>query len=158
MGYQGLTVNVGNGDKAQTPFGQDKRVRQALSLAIDREVINQVVFEGAFAAGNQPYPPTSPWYNASLPVPARDVEAAKALLAEAGVENPTVEIQVSTNPVAQQVVQVVQAMASEAGINVERRGQGIRDTAERADRRRLMRSARSAGRAASIPMATSTSS
>lgn len=118
LGYQGLTVNVGNGDKAQNPFGQDKLVRQALSLSIDREVLNQVVFEGAFAAGNQPYPPTSPWYNASLPVPARDVEAAKALLAQAGVENPTVEIQVSTNPVAQQVVQVVQAMASEAGITV----------------------------------------
>lgn len=118
LGYQGLTVNVANGDRSQTPFGQDKRVRQALSLAIDREVINQVVFEGAFAAGNQPYPPTSPWYNASIPVPARDVEAAKALLAEAGVTNPTVEIQVSTNPVTQQVVQVVQAMASEAGITV----------------------------------------
>ena len=84
LGYQGLTVNVGNGDKAQNPFGQDKLVRQALSLAIGREVLNQVVFEGAFAAGNQPYPPTSPWYNASIPVPARDVEAAKALLAEAG--------------------------------------------------------------------------
>lgn len=118
LGYQGLTVNVANGDRSQTPFGQDKRVRQALSLAIDREVINQVVFEGAFAAGNQPYPPTSPWYNASIPVPARDVEAAKALLAQAGVTNPTVEIQVSTNPVTQQVVQVVQAMASEAGITV----------------------------------------
>lgn len=118
LGYQGLTVNVGNGDKAQNPFGQDKLVRQALSLSIDREVLNQVVFEGAFAAGNQPYPPTSPWYNASIPMPARDIDAAKALLAEAGVENPTVEIQVSTNPVAQQVVQVVQAMASEAGITV----------------------------------------
>ncbi len=118
LGYQGLTVNVANGEKAGGPFGSDKRVRQALSMAIDREIINQVVFEGAFAAGNQPYPPTSPWYNSDIPVPARDVEGAIALLAEAGVENPTVEIQVSTNPVAQQVVQVVQAMASEAGITV----------------------------------------
>lgn len=118
LGYQGLTVNVGNGEKAGGPFGSDKLVRQALSLAIDREVINQVVFEGAFAAGNQPYPPTSPWYNTDIPIPARDVDAAKALLAEAGLETASVEIQVSTNPVAQQVVQVVQAMASEAGIEV----------------------------------------
>lgn len=118
LGYQGLTVNVANGEKAGGPFGTDKRVRQALSMAIDREIINQVVFEGAFAAGNQPYPPTSPWYNTSIPIPPRDVEGAIALLAEAGVENPSVEIQVSTNPVAQQVVQVVQAMAGEAGITV----------------------------------------
>lgn len=118
LGYQGLTVNVGNGEKAGGPFGSDKLVRQALSMAIDREVINQVVFEGAFAAGNQPFPPTSPWYNADIPIPPRDVEGAKTLLAEAGIENPTVEIQVSTNPVAQQVVQVVQAMASEADITV----------------------------------------
>lgn len=118
LGYQGLTVNVANGDKAANVFGADKLVRQALSLSIDREVLNQVVFEGAFAAGNQPFPPTSPWYNTSFPVPDRDIDAAKALLAQAGVENPTVEVQVSTNPVAQQVVQVVQAMASEAGITV----------------------------------------
>ncbi|MFZ3581756.1 ABC transporter substrate-binding protein [Loktanella sp. DJP18] len=118
LGYQGLTVNVANGDRSQNPFGQDKLVRQALSLSIDREVINQVVFEGAFAAGNQPWPPTSPWYNADLPIPARDVEAAKAKLAEAGVENPTVEIQVSTDRIDQQVTQVIQAMAAEAGITV----------------------------------------
>jgi peptide/nickel transport system substrate-binding protein len=118
LGYQGLTVNVANGEKANGPFGQNSAVRRALSLAIDRNVINQVVFEGAFAAGNQPFPPTSPWYNQSLPLPERDVEAAKALLAEAGVTTPTVEIQVSTDPVTQQVVQVVQAMAAEAGITV----------------------------------------
>jgi len=77
-----------------------------------------VVFEGVFAPGNQPYPPTSPWYNSDFPVPARDVEASKALLADAGAEGISVEVQVSTNPVAQQVVQVVQAMAAEAGINI----------------------------------------
>ncbi|MDX8347324.1 ABC transporter substrate-binding protein [Cognatiyoonia sp. IB215446] len=118
LGYQGLTVNVANTDRSETPMGQDATVRRALSLAIDREVLNQVVFEGVFAPGNQPYPPTSPWYNSDFPVPARDVEAARALLAEAGAEGISVEVQVSTNPVAQQVVQVVQAMAAEAGINI----------------------------------------
>ncbi len=118
LGYQGLTVNVGNGDKAKQPFGQDAKVRQAMSLAIDRNVINQVVFEGAFAPGNQPFPPSSPWYNQAIPIPARDVEKAKALLAEAGVPNPTVEIQASTDPVVQQVAQVIQAMVAEAGITV----------------------------------------
>lgn len=118
LGYQGITVNVGNGDRSQNPLGQDARVRRALSLAIDREALNQVVFEGVMAAGNQPFPPTSPWYSADFPIPARDVEAAKALLAEAGVENLQIELQLSTDPVAQQVGQVIQAMAAEAGITV----------------------------------------
>jgi len=118
LGYQGLTINLNNSDRAQTPLGMDSKVRQALSLAIDREALNQVVFEGVFAAGNQPFPPTSPWYDATNPIPARDIAAAKALLAEAGAENIEIEVQVSTNPVAGQVVQVVQAMAAEAGIKI----------------------------------------
>ncbi len=119
LGYQGVTINVGNGDRAQNPLGQDARVRRALSLSIDREALNQVVFEGVMAAGNQPFPPTSPWYSADNPIPARDVEAAKSLLAEAGAENVEVELQLSTDPVAQQVGQVIQAMASEAGFDVK---------------------------------------
>ena len=118
LGYQGITVNVNNGDRANTPFGKDSRVRRALSLAIDREAMNQVVFDGVMAPGNQAFPPNSPWYDAAFPVPARDVEAAKALLAEAGAEGITIEIQTSNDPVNQQLMQVIQAMAAEAGITI----------------------------------------
>lgn len=119
QGYQGITVNVNNGARSETPFGKDARVRQALSLAIDREVVNQVVFEGVYAAGNQPFPPTSPWYDQSNPVPARDVEKAKALLAEAGVTGRlAIEMQAANNPVQLQLMQVIQAMAAEAGIDI----------------------------------------
>jgi peptide/nickel transport system substrate-binding protein len=119
LGYQGLTVNINNGEKGDNPFGNDARVRQALSLAIDRNVINQVVFEGAFAVGNQSFPTNSPWYNKNFPVPERDVAKAKALLAEAGYPNGLdLEIQVSNGTVPQQVTQVIQAMAGEVGINV----------------------------------------
>jgi peptide/nickel transport system substrate-binding protein len=120
LGYQGITINVANGAGADNPLGQDARIRRALSLSIDRNVINQVVFEGAFAPGNQPFPPTSPWYNDAYPVPERDVEAARALLAEAGfADGITITVQVANNPVQTQLMQVVQAMASEAGINIE---------------------------------------
>lgn len=120
LGYQGITFNVGNGEMSETPWGQDARLRRAFSLAMDRAAINQVVFEGANAPGNQSFPPTSPWYNADIPVPERDVEAAKALLAEAGYPDGidlTVQVPNSTEPL--RLMQVVQAMASEAGINVE---------------------------------------
>ncbi|WP_372833712.1 ABC transporter substrate-binding protein [Puniceibacterium confluentis] len=120
LGYQGITVNVANGERAASPIGESSAVRRALSLAIDRKVINQVVFEGAFAAGNQPFPPTSPWYNKDFPVPERDVAAARALLEEAGfADGITIEVQVPNNPVQMQLMQVVQAMAAEAGITVE---------------------------------------
>lgn len=120
LGYQGMTINVANGERANNPLGQSNLVRQALSLSIDRAALNQVVFEGAFAPGNQPYSPTSPWYNADFPVPERDVDTAKALLAEAGfADGVTIEVQVANNPVQTQVMQVIQAMAGEAGIAIE---------------------------------------
>lgn len=120
LGYQGITINVGNGEKAKNPLGEDSRIRRALSLAIDREALNQVVFNGAFAAGNQPFPPNSPWFDKDYPIPERDVEAAKALLAEAGYpDGITIEIQAPNSTEPQQVMQVVQAMAAEAGITIE---------------------------------------
>jgi peptide/nickel transport system substrate-binding protein len=118
IGYQAMTVNIGNGERAKNPFGEDARLRQAFSLAVDREALNQVVFEGAFAPGNQPYPPNSPWYNSELPVPTRDIEKAKALMKEAGYETFDLEVQVANNPVQTQVMQVVQAMVAEAGFKV----------------------------------------
>jgi peptide/nickel transport system substrate-binding protein len=118
LGYQGITVNVGNGERSKNPFGQDARLREAFSLAIDREALNQVVFEGTFAPGNQPFPPNSPWYDEEVPIPARDLEKAKALMQEAGHETFDVEVQVANNPVQTQVMQVVQAMVAEAGFNV----------------------------------------
>ena len=120
LGYQGITINVANGERSDNPLGQDAKVREALDLAIDREALNQVVFEGAFAPGNQPFPPNSPWYNEAIPIPERDVEKAKALLAEAGHEDGIdVEVQVANNPVQMQMMQVVQSMAAEAGINID---------------------------------------
>lgn len=118
LGYQGITVNLANGERANTPMGQDPRVRQAFSLAIDRAALNQVVFDGVFSPGNQPFPPSSPWFDQRHPVPARDVAAARALLAEAGIDRLAVEVQVANNPVQQNLMQVIQAMVAEAGFDV----------------------------------------
>jgi peptide/nickel transport system substrate-binding protein len=35
-------------------------------------------------AGNQPYPPTSPWFNKEIPVLARDIAKARELLIRPG--------------------------------------------------------------------------
>src|SRR5713101_8479835 len=79
LGYQGVTLNVGK-DKAKGPLSQSAKVRQALDLSIDREAINQVVFNGEFKPGNQWVNPDHPYYQKSLPVRGRDAARAKALL------------------------------------------------------------------------------
>lgn len=118
-GYMAMYANIGNGPKADNPFGKDKRLRQAFSLSIDREAINQVVFEGTAMAGNQAWPPTSPWYNKDVPVPARDVEKAKSLMKEAGYDRFEIELQHANNTTQTQMMQVIQAMAAEAGFDVK---------------------------------------
>lgn len=100
---------------------QDKRVRQALSMSIDREVINQVVFEGGYPPTVQPFPLASPYYDKAMPSPPRDVEKAKALLKEAGHETVPLEIQFGNNNVQRQVNELIQAMAAEAGFQISLR-------------------------------------
>ncbi|MUO80622.1 ABC transporter substrate-binding protein [Agrobacterium vitis] len=118
VGYMAMYVNIGNGPRANNPLGKDKRLRQAFSLAIDREALNQIVFEGTALAGNQPFPPVSPWYDKRIPVPARDVEKAKALIKAAGFDRVPIELQVSNSATVLQMMQVVQSMVAEAGFDV----------------------------------------
>ncbi|MGH7005474.1 MAG: ABC transporter substrate-binding protein, partial [Alphaproteobacteria bacterium] len=77
LGYQGVTLNLGNGPRAKTPFGENAKIRQAFELALDRQAIVQVVFNGEFLPGNQWVSPQNPMYQSSIPVPKRDVAAAK---------------------------------------------------------------------------------
>ena len=120
LGYQGVTLNVAKSEAARTAFGQDPRIMQAFSLAIDRVAINQVVFNGAAAPGNQWINPQHPYYQARFPVPARDVERAKRLLREAGVRTPiAVDFMVPNNPEVRQVAEVLQAMTAEAGFDLK---------------------------------------
>jgi peptide/nickel transport system substrate-binding protein len=118
LGYTGITVNLANGERAKTPLGQDARVRQALELSIDREAVNQVVFSGEFQPGNQWVSPANPYYIKELPIPARDVDKAKLLLAAAGAPAPVVAMMVPNTPEILQVAQVIQAMAKDSGFDI----------------------------------------
>jgi peptide/nickel transport system substrate-binding protein len=120
IGYQGITVNIGKSDLAQkNPLGKDPRVREAFELALDREGIVQVAMDGAADVGNQWVAPSNPFYAKNVPVPKRDVAQAKALLAEAGVPNPSITLMTPTTSDAQKIAQVVQAMVKEAGFEVK---------------------------------------
>jgi peptide/nickel transport system substrate-binding protein len=66
---------------------KDSRVRQALSIAINRPLLVSRVMENAAIATGQFLPPGSYSYVPDLPPPAYDPAKAKALLAEAGYPN-----------------------------------------------------------------------
>src|SRR5450432_2357953 len=119
LGYQGVTLNIGN-DKAKGPLSQSAKVRQALDLSIDREAINQVVFNGEFKPGNQWVNPDHPYYQKAFPVRPRDVAKAKDLLKEAGVTPPVnVDFMVPKGAETEAVAQVIQSMASETGFDMK---------------------------------------
>ena len=119
LGYQGITINIGNGERANTPLGRDARVRQAFELSIDRAAINQVVYEGMYTPTRQPFPPANPFHVRDFPPTQRDVARARALLREAGVTTPlAIEMTVPNNPDLRQVGEVIQSMAAEAGFAV----------------------------------------
>ena len=120
IGYQGITINVGKSELAQkNPLGKDPRVREAFELSLDREGIVQVVMDGEADIGNQWVAPTNSFYAKNVPTPKRDVARAKALLAEAGVPNPSFTLMTPTNTDQQKLAQVVQSMAKEAGFDVK---------------------------------------
>jgi peptide/nickel transport system substrate-binding protein len=119
LGYLGLTINVNN-DKTKGPLSQSEKVRQALDLSIDREAVNQVVFNGEFTPGNQWVSPAHPYYQKAFPVRGRDIAKAKALLKEAGAQLPvSIDYMVPKGAENEAVAQVIQSMAAEAGFDLK---------------------------------------
>jgi peptide/nickel transport system substrate-binding protein len=120
IGYQGITINVGKSDVSQkNPLGKDAKVREAFELALDRDAIVQVAMDGEADVGNQWVAPSNAYYSKNVPIPKRDIARAKALLAEAGVPNPSFTLVTPTTSDAQKIAQIVQAMVKDAGFDVK---------------------------------------
>ena len=70
------------------PHFADKRVRQAMALSLDRPAIVAGLFRGNAEPGNDsPVAPIYPSNDPTVPQRKKDVEQAKALLAQAGMPN-----------------------------------------------------------------------
>lgn len=107
----------------ESPFS-DERVRRAMSLAVDREAINEIVFGGTTQV-DYPVPRAfgtgacedAPSYSGTR---EERLEQARALLEEAGDPNPSVELMASSaNPTLGRIAQVMQQSLQEAGFEVE---------------------------------------
>jgi peptide/nickel transport system substrate-binding protein len=119
LGYFTLSINIANGPAAKTPLGENPRFREAIEAAIDRTVLNQVVFNGEYIPNNQPILPGSTYYDSGHPVPPRDLEKAKRLLKEAVAEHAAFTLIAANSPIELQVAQVLQSMIAEAGLEVK---------------------------------------
>ena len=125
LGYQGITINVGNAngyDKPPAtpnlPLARDVRLRKAFELSLDRDVINKVVFNGAYLPDCSPIPPASP-LAVSVPCSRRDLQQARELIRQSGVPTPiTVRMMVQNSPLQVQIGTIIQAMAKDAGFDV----------------------------------------
>lgn len=102
--------------------GSDPRVIQALKLATDRDAILELVQQGYGAVGrDSPIGPLyASYYSEDTPIPARDIEAAKTLLADAGyAEGLSLELHTPDTGGRQDLASVLKEQWSEAGVNVE---------------------------------------
>jgi peptide/nickel transport system substrate-binding protein len=124
MQYMGITVNIQNvGGKVGEvpgPLADDSRVREALSLSIDRRTLNKIAFNGLYQPACGPIPPISEFATPrTQDCPPHDVERARRLLAEAGVSAPLrMELTVQNDTAGIRTGQVIQAMAAQAGFDV----------------------------------------
>lgn len=101
------------------PFN-DKRVRQAFRLVVDREQMIQQVYSGYGTVANDMYARYDPGYAKDLPQRHRDIAKAKKLLAEAGHPK-GLEVELVTAPIqsgATEAAQVFAQNAKDAGIRV----------------------------------------
>jgi peptide/nickel transport system substrate-binding protein len=119
LAYYTLSINLA----AEGPLAHNPQVRAALEASIDRVALNQVVMDGQFTPSNQFEAPGSRYWNPRHPVPSRDVERARLLLAGTGVASrgaphPTFTLITGNSPVEVQVGEVIQSMAGEAGFDI----------------------------------------
>ena len=127
LGYQGISLNVGNADGIGKPFktvdmplARKPELRRAFELSLDREVINRVVFFDQYVPGCSPISPSSRWADEALRCPGRDLDEAKRLIAQSGVKPPVpVELMLEAGGESARLGEVVQAMAAEAGFEVK---------------------------------------
>lgn len=125
-GYQGLTINLGLVDgiedpvgEVDTPLAQDPQLREAFELALDKEAINDVVFDGMHTVGCTAVAPHGPFGEANPECPGHDPQRAEQLIAESSYDPPVeVDLMVTTDPDAQRTGELVQSMAEEVGFDV----------------------------------------
>jgi peptide/nickel transport system substrate-binding protein len=115
----GLGIDYIGFNTEKEPF-DDVRVRQAINLAVDTDMIIQGVYNNVGTKATAPMGPGVWGHNPDLQGWGYDVEKAKKLLKEAGYENGfDTTIWTNDNKARVDVAEVVQSQLKGIGINVE---------------------------------------
>ena len=98
---------------------KDKAIREAVQFAIDKEAINNVVFQGRHDIGCSPLPKEH-WAFVQFECPERDPAKAKKILQDAGYTLPvTLDWVPMFVPFSKVLAQVAKQSLAEGGINAE---------------------------------------
>lgn len=101
------------------PFKDNKKLRQAMNYAIDRQRMNDLVMEGLFMPATGILPPSMPGFNKNLKGYGYDPEKAKQLMAEAGFpDGLELTMQVNQSVRNKEVAEATQAQLAEIGVKV----------------------------------------
>jgi dipeptide transport system substrate-binding protein len=120
---EGLNIGYLAYNTQMPPFDQVE-VRKALNMAINKQAILDAVYQGAGAAAINPIPPTMWSYNTSVKDDPYDPEAAKKMLADAGVTDLSMKIWAMPvsrpyNPNAQRMAELLQADFAKVGVKAD---------------------------------------
>ena len=114
IGFQGVYLNT-----TTEPFN-NKALRQAFDLVIDRKAIVDVALQGTAIPAASAIAPGSWAFDDSIKVKETDIEKAKEIMSEAGYPDGfTFTLKISAKAVEEQIAQMIQSMAKEAGIEVK---------------------------------------
>ncbi len=120
---EGLNVGYLAYNTTVPPF-DNANVRKALNMAIDKQAIIDVVFQGSGQIAKNPIPPTMWSYNDSVQDDPYDPDAARAMLEAEGVSDLSMKIwampvQRPYNPNARRMAELIQEDFDRIGVDVE---------------------------------------
>jgi dipeptide transport system substrate-binding protein len=124
MSSEGLNIGYWAFNTEKPPF-TDKRVRQAMNYAVNKQAIIDAVFLGSGKAAKNPIPPIMWSYNDDVKDYPYDPAKAKALLAQAGLPNGfetdlwAMPVQRPYNPNAKRMAEIIQADLDKVGVKAK---------------------------------------
>lgn len=123
MHQEGLNVGYFAYNTQMPPFDNPK-VRKALNMAINKDAIIDVVFQGAGTKAKNPIPPTMWSYDDAVVDDPYDPDAAKAMLDAEGIKDLSMKIwampvQRPYNPNARRMAELIQADFAKVGVKAE---------------------------------------
>lgn len=122
-GNQVMALGLPNALKEESPLN-DKRVRQAINYAVNRQAIVDFILDGMFPLATQGGTPANVGYNPDITPYSYDPDKARALLAEAGYADGfklIIEVLVGMGPSDSLIYQQAAQDLSKVGIQVDLR-------------------------------------